>query len=187
ARGRGAESALAQGFDGDEIAVPRFAGHAGGYEIFAARRSLLDRKRTARAVGRNAIDGESARLDLVEDLDHPARIGGRRRPGAGIELDSHQDPRPQARRRRAVALAAGTTHENSGRRGVLAPFGRLGDELAVAVELGNVGDDERGQAALDLKRLAAARDSALRLQVLDEELQLRLGLAFYAEGSGDVA
>ena len=62
-----------------------------------ARASLLDRKRTARAVGRNAIDGEGARLDLVEDLDHPARIGGRRRPGVGIELDSASRPAPPSR------------------------------------------------------------------------------------------
>ena len=150
ARGGQAESALAQGFDGDEIAVPRFARHAGGYEKFARRASLLDRKRAARAVGRDAIDGESARLDLVEDLDHPARIGGRGRPGVGIELDPHQDPRPQAGRRRAVAFAARNDAPEFAAAGVLAPFGGLGDELAVAVELRNVGDDERGQAALDL-------------------------------------
>ena len=187
ARGGGAKSGLAQGFDGDEIAVPRFAGLAGGHEIFARRAALLDGKRAARAVGRGAIDGEGARLDLVEDLDHPARIGRRRPSGVGVELDPHQDPRAQARRRRAVALGAGAAHENSWARTVLAPFGGLGDQLAVAAELGDVGDDERGQAALDLERPAVAPDCALRLQVLDEELQFRLGLALDAEGAGDVA
>ena len=187
ARGRGPKSGLAQGFDGDEIAVARFAGLAGGHEIFARRASLLDGKRAARAVGRGAIDGEGARLDLVEDLDHPARIGRRCSSGVGVELDPHQDPRAQARRRRAVALQAGAAHENSWARTVLAPFGGLGDQLAVAAKLGDVGDDERGQAALDLERPAVAPDCALRLQVLDEELQFRLGLALDAEGAGDVA
>ena len=184
---RGPEAALAQRLDGDEIAVPRFAGHAGGHEKFARRASLLDRKRAARAVGRGAIDGEGARLELVEDLDHPARIGGRLSPARGVELDPHQDPRAQARRRRAVALAAGAAHDNARRRRFLAPFGGPGDQFAVAVALGDVGDDERGQAALDGQRLAAARDGALGLQVLDEELQLRLGFALDAEGAGDVA
>ena len=187
ARGGGAKPGLAQGFDGDEIAVARFAGLAGGHEIFARRAALLDGKRAARAVGRGAIDGEGARLDLVEDLDHPARIGRRCSSGVGVELDPHQDPRAHARRRRAVALQAGAAHENSWARAVLAPFGGLGDQLAVAVELGDVGDDERGQAALDLERPAIAPDRALRLQVLDEELQFRLGLALDAEGAGDVA
>ena len=68
-----------------------------------------------------------------------------------------------------------------------APFGGPGDQFAVAVALGDVGDDERGQAALDGERLAAARDRALGLQILEEELQFRLGFALDAEGAGDVA
>ena len=152
-----------------------------------ARRALLDRQRPARAVRRGAIDGEGARFQLVEDLDDPAGIGGRFRASVGVELDPHEHPRADAGRRRAVALAAGPADGDARRGPFAAPFGRPGDHFAVAVELGDVGDDERGQAALDGQRLAAASDGALGLQILDDELQFRFCLALHAEGAGDVA
>ena len=161
---------------------------AAGHKIFARRPALLDRQRPARAVGRGAIDGEGARLELVEDLDHPARIGGRRRSGAGVEVDPHQHPRAQGPApARARAWPRGAAHDNARRGRFPAPFGGPGDQFAVAVALGDVGDDERGQAALDGQRLAAARDRAFGLQVLEDELQFRLGFALDAEGAGDVA
>ena len=186
-RAGGPEAALAQRLDGDEIAVPRFARHARGNQNSRARRALLDRKRASRPVRRGAIDGEDARLQLVEDLDHPAGIGGRLRPASASNSTriSTRAPRPGVGG--AVALGARAAHEDAGRGAVPAPFGGLGDQFAVAVELGDVGDDERGQAALDGQRLAAARDGALGLQILDEELQLRFRFALDAEGARDVA
>ena len=187
ARGREPQAALAQRLDGDEVAVPGFARHPRGHDEFASRRALLDRERASRTVRREAIDGERARLQLVEDLDHPAGISGRFRASVGVELDPHQHPRANARGRGPVPLGAGAAHENARRVPFAAPFHRLGDQFAVAGELGYVGDDERGQPALDGQRLAAARDGAFGLQILDEELQFRFRLALHAEGAGDVA
>ena len=186
-RVRGPDASLAQRLDGDEIAVPRLAGHRRRHEIFARRPALLDRQRPARAVGRGAIDGEGARLELVENLDHPAGIGGRGLAGGGVELDPHQHARAEAWRRRALALVAGAADDDARRRRFPAPFGGPGDQFAVAVALGDVGDDERGQAALDGQRLAAARDGAFGLQILEDELQFRLGFPLDAESAGDVA
>ncbi len=187
ARMRGPDASLAQRLDGDEIAVTRLAGHRRRHEIFARRPALLDRQRPARAVGRGAIDGEGARLELVQDLDHPAGIGGRGLAGGGVELDPHQHSRAEARGRRALALAARAADDDARRGRFPAPFGRPGDQFAVAVALDDVGDDERGQAALDGERLAAARHRAFGLQILEDELQFRLGFALHPEGAGDVA
>ena len=152
-----------------------------------ARRTLLDRQCAARSVVGLAEDGVDARLQLVENLDHAARIGRLFSCGVGIELDAHQHARAKPGRRRGLALAARAAHQDQRRGAVLAPLGGPGDELAVAVAPGDVGDDERGQAALNGQRLAAARDGALRLQVLDQELELGLGVPGHAEGAGDVA
>ena len=124
---------------------------------------------------------------LVEDLDHPARIGRRLARRLGVELDTHQDARADPRRGRRVASGPRSTHEDARRRSVLAPFGGPGDEFAVPVALGDIGDHERRQAALHDKGLAAARDRALVLEVLDEKLEAGLGVALHAEGAGDVA
>src|SRR5271166_4967268 len=161
-RRRDAEAAGAQRLDCDEVAVFSVARHGGGHEEIAARGTLLD--------------GDGA-----------ARIGGLLAGGVRIELDPHEDARADGRRRSAVALRARAAYENAGRRSLFAPFGGPGDELAVAVALGDVGDDDRGQAALDLERLAAAADRALGLQVLDDELELRLRFALHPEGARDVA
>ncbi len=187
ARGREPQAALAQRLDGDEVAVPRFARHPRGHDEFASRRALLDRKRPSRTVRREAIDGECARFQLVQDLDDPAGISGRFRASVGVELDPHQHPRANARGRGPVPLGAGAAHENARRVPFAAPFHGLGDQFAVAGEFGDIGDNERGQAALDSQRLAAARDGAFGLQILDEELQFRFRLALHAEGPGNVA
>ncbi len=187
ARGRKAKPSLAQRLDGDEVAVLGFAGHASRHDKFTARGLLVDRNRTSRSIRRAAIDGEGARLHLVEDLDHAAGIGGRLKTGVGVKLDPHQNPRPHAWRGAAVAFHAGPAHENAGRRLVAVPFHGFRDQFAVSVFLGDVGDDKRRQAALDRQRLTAMRDSALGLQILDEELQFRFRFALHAEGAGNVA
>ena len=109
------------------------------------------------------------------------------RAGVGVELDPHQNPRPYARGRRAVAFHARTVHENARRRLVAVPFHGFRDQFAVSVFLGDVGDDKGRQAALDSQRLTAMRDGAFGLQVLDEELQFRFRVALHAKGAGDVA
>ncbi len=75
-RRRQSKAAFPQWLNRDEVAVLRFARHAGGHQIFAARSALLDRKRPPRPVGRRAIDRKGPRLHLVEDLDHSTGIGG---------------------------------------------------------------------------------------------------------------
>ncbi len=185
--GRQPEAALAQGFNGDKVAVLGFAGHAGRHQKFTARSLLVDWRRTTRSVRRGAVDGEGSRLHLVEDLDHPTGIGGRLGAGAGVELDPHQNPRSYARRRRPVAFHAGTMHKNARRRLIAGPFDGFRDQFAISVFLGDVGDDKGGQSAFDRQRLAAVRDSAFGLQILDQELQSRFRVALHAEGAGNVA
>ena len=140
---------------------PSFASPASPPEprIPASRRALFDRERAARPVLRPAEDGEDARLQLVEDLDHPARIGGLLAGGLGIELDPHQHPRAQARRGRRARLSRLPRERRTRMRGgaVLVPFGGFGDQFAVAVVLGDVGDDDRGQAAPDGASCGRAR------------------------------
>ncbi len=78
--------------------------------------------------------------------------------------------------------------DQDARRRVLAcPFHGLGDQFAIAVFLGDVGDNQGRQPTFDGQRLAAMRDSALGLQVLDEELQSCFRVALHPEGAGDVA
>ena len=188
ARVRGPEAALAQRLDGDEIAVPRLAGHAGGHEIFARRPALLDRQRPARAVGRGAIDGEGARLELVEDLDHPAGIGGRSLAGVGVELDPHQHPRAEARapaRCRACCGSGGRRMRGAG----ASPLHSAGLAINSPSRSRSTmsATTSVGRRPWTVERLAAARDCAFGLQVLEDELQFRLGFALDAEGAGDVA
>ena len=133
-----------------------------GHQIVAAGGPLLDRQCAAAAAVRVAIDGEYARLHPVENLDHTTGIGWLLRPGVGIEFDPHQHPRPHARRRPALAPAARPAHQDARRLPVFAPFGGLCDQLAVAVALGDVGDDDRRQPPRSVQRLAAARDERRR-------------------------
>ena len=167
------EAPLAQRLDGDEVAVLGFARERRRDDEFAGGGALFDRKRTAGAVLSPAENGEDPRLELVEDLDDPARVGGLFAHCVGVELDPHQHPRAEARRARVVALGARAPNENPRRRAISVPFCGACDEFAVAIALGDVGDDNCRQPALDLKRLAAARDRALVFQVLDQQFQIR--------------
>ena len=114
------------------------------YSRPAARFSTGDR--ASRSVRRAAVDGEGARPHLVQDLDHPAGIGGRLGTGVGVELDPHQNARPDARGRRAVAFHARTAHEDARRRLIAGPFHGFRDQFAVSVFLGDVGDNQGRQA-----------------------------------------
>ena len=77
--------------------------------------------------------------------------------------------------------------EDARRRVLAGPFHGLRDQFAVSVFLGDVGDNQGRQPTFDRQRLAAMRDSAFGLQVLDEELQSCFRVALHAEGAGDVA
>ena len=71
-RGGRAEAALAQRRERDQFAVARAAFDAGGHEIVAARRALLDRLHAAAAALQRAIDAERTARRLVEDFDDAA-------------------------------------------------------------------------------------------------------------------
>ncbi len=117
----GTEAGLAQRLDRDEIPVLGLAAHARRHPEFAARRALLDRQRASGAVLGLAEDGEDARLQLVEDLDHPARIGRLLACSVGIELDAHQDAGADAGRRRRVAFRQMRACREIDARGCAAP------------------------------------------------------------------
>src|SRR6202042_3558007 len=76
---------------------------------------------------------------------------------------------------------AGTADPDARRLARLGPIDRARDQLAVAVALADVGDQHCRQDALALENLAAARDGAVRLEVLYQQFEFRLGGALDAE------
>ena len=99
---------------GDEVAVRASPAMPGGtrYSRPTARFSTGN----ARPEPRPTRDRRrSARLHLLEDLDHPAGIGGRLDPRQRRTRPASK-PGPQGRGRSAIALCARTAHKDARRR-----------------------------------------------------------------------
>ena len=69
----------------------------------------------------------------------------------------------------------------------LVPLDGHGDQVAVAVAGGDVGEHDLGQGAGLVQALARALDRAFQLQLLEDFLQHNLVVAANAEGAGDLA
>ena len=176
---RRAEAGFAQRFERDEIAILRFACHALGYQIVAPGR------RASRPAGRGPAPSSNLRKTANARGFIRARIltpcPCRQAPfgpasGSNSTRISTRAPKPGAGA--LSRLTSRPTHQNTRQRPVVAPIGRLGDELAVAAPLGNVGDDDRGQKPRSVQRLAAARDMPSASRFLTSSLSSAFASSF---------
>ena len=71
--------------------------------------------------------------------------------------------------------------------GVLVPFGRRRDQLAVAVAAGDVGERHGRQGAGVMQLLALGFDAAFVGQFAQHALQLDAAVVLQIEGAGDLA
>ena len=183
ARRRQPESALAQHFQRDELALFGIPVQTIGNEHFPRGALLLDRHHAPGAVLQLAVDAEGTRAGSIEDLDDPPAM----RLALGVGIDPQQHPRADGWGRRLVALQAGVANPDARRLARLGPIDGSRDQLAVAVALADVGDQHRRQGALALENLATARDGAVRLEFPDQQFEFRLGGALDAERARHVA
>ena len=172
-----AEAALAQHFQRDEFALSSLAAQSAGDEDFACAALLVDRRHASRAVHQLAIDAERARAGSIEHFDDPAAM----RFPLGIGIDPQQDAGADAWSGRLFSLQAGAANSNARRLARLGPIDGTRDQFAIAVSLDDVGDHHRRQGALASENLAAARDGAVGLEVLDEQFEFGPGRALDAE------
>src|ERR1700733_12349585 len=141
-----AEAARTHQIDADEVAVLGTERVGLGDVQFAAGLLLVDRDQASAAVGIPAEDPEHAGLAVIDDLQDSPAIGDAV-PTAILELFDPQQ--------RTIADTCGSSGLYPPRNvdadfGWLAvfdliPFGRNGDQLAVAVAAGDVGE-QRGRA-----------------------------------------
>ena len=144
----------------------------------AARLQPDDAERRRRLLVEHADDARRARdalRQIVRDFglaqQHAIADAGRRgasRPAPGLRLGEHQH-----QRRRPVRL--------------LVPFVGHGEQLAVGIAPGHVGDEDLGERPLRRELLVALLDDALDLEFLENPLQRDLGTAGDAEGARDFA
>ena len=144
ARGK-PEPAVPRYFDRHKVAIDRACGGVWRDAHFAAELFLVDRHQPAAAAGQAAKDSERATLGAIDQLDDaPGRLTVAR------PLDADQ---------RAVAEAGDFARPRAARRGdmddgrrtmgFLVPFGRPGEQFAVAVAASDVGQHDRRQGAGD--------------------------------------
>ena len=178
-------AASAQKLDGDQIAVLGLHAVAPGNGKLAADVLLVDRHQPAAAVGQLAENAQHAMLGLIEQFyDAAARMGDLVLVVRVLDAEQH-----------AVADAAGDAgmgapgdvHENFRRAAaLLVPFGRHGDQFAVAVASGDVGGKHRRQFAGQMHGLAASpRDDAVIGKVAQDAFQFDAVGVLQPERAGD--
>ncbi len=186
ARGRQSEPRRARCFDRDQVAVLGIRGCAGGDREFLAEHLLVDRLQPAAAVRISAEYPEHAVLGMIDDLDDAAAMTN---SVFFFGLFNAQQY--------AVADAGGfagphlARHMNAdfrrGPMGVLVPFVRSGNEVAVAVARRHIGEHGRGQDAGMVQLLAALLDRAFVGELAQQALEVGAQCVFQAEGARDFA
>ena len=159
-------------------------GGAAGDRQLLAELLLVDRDQPAAAVRQRAEDAERADLGLVDDLDDAAGI-------ADVVLAGFFDAE-----QRAVADAGDLAGLRLARRrdpdfrhravGVLVPFGRRGDQLAVVVAAGDVGQRDRRQRAGMMQLLALGFDVSFVGELAQHALELGAAFVLQIESAGDL-
>ncbi len=136
-----------------------------------------------------AENAEDARFVLRKDFDDAAGISRLVLLGITHGLDAQKRAIADARGRHAGTRLARYMNENF--RGLaetrLVPFDRRGDEFAVAVTAGDVGERHRRQRSGFGKPLAARFDRALAFQFGEHFFQGDAIAAFDVEGARDLA
>ena len=147
-------------FDRAEVAVLGVAGRACRDHEFAAELLLVDRREPAAATRQRAEDAERPLFGAVQDLDDAAGVGGVLAIGVGF-FDPQQRAVADAGDFAGTGLAHGADVDFRGAAvRFLVPFGRDGDQLAVAVAGGDVGHHDVGEGAGTVQLLVAALDNA---------------------------
>jgi hypothetical protein len=169
--------------DGNEIAVGGARCRLGGNRKFAAELLLVDRNQPATAARKRAENTERAVFGAVDKFYDPcARFLSRGsldakeravadagdRVGAGVARCMDADDR-----RRAVDL--------------FVPLGRAGQQFAVAVAAGDVGENDRRQSAGVMQPFAPAIDAAFIGQIAQHALERGTICIFGAERARDFA
>ena len=186
ARGWKAETRRARRFDGDKVAVFCVRGRARRDRKLLAEHFLFDRLQPAAAVLDLPENAEHALLGVIDDLDDAATMAD-----AVVVLgffDAQQD---------AVANAGGISGPRLARHmyadfrrgavGRLIPFVRRGDEVAVAVARGDVGEHGRRQCAGMMQLLASLFDRAFVGEIAQHALELGTHGILQPEGASDFA
>ena len=169
---RKAEAPASKGLDADEIAVAGLAAIGlGDAELLVAHLLVHRHDAAAARVRVFAEHAEDAPGGARQQLDHAAGIG--RPPGLVQRRDAHQCAIADARRGRpSDARFAGRENRDARQRPErLFPFGRHGDQVAVAVARGDVGEHDLGQGAFLVQAGARALDLAFQLQFFQDFLE----------------
>ena len=183
-----AEATRTQQIDADEVAILGTERVGLGDVQFAAGLLLVDRDQASAAVGILAENSEHACLAVIDDLEDPSAIGNAV-TNAVLKLFDPQQ--------RAVADTGGgaglrpprNVDADSWRLAVfdLIPFGWNGDQLAVAVATGDIGQQSGRQGFGLADFLAAFLDDAFVRQLSQQLLQRDTVGIFEAELAGDLA
>jgi len=171
--------------DGDQVAVLGILGGIARNRQLLASLLLVDRDQPAAAPRQGAEDAERTDLGLVDDLDDTAGI-------ADIVIacffDPEQCPVADAGDFARPWLAPCCDPDSRYRAvGVLVPFGRRGDQLAVVVAAGDVGQCNLGQGAGRVQLFTVGLDAAFVGQLTQHALQLDAAVVLQIEGAGDLA
>ena len=122
---------------------------------------LVDRHQAPAAAWQRAENAERADLGLVDDLDDAAGIADGIISPVSSTRSSARSPTPATSPGRAFARRGDADFRHRAV-GVLVPFGRGGDQLAVGVAAGDIGERDVGQGAgvMQLLRSASTRPSS---------------------------
>ena len=173
--------------DRAEVAVLRVGGRAGRDREFAAELLLVDRREPAAAGWQRAEDAERALLGAVQDLDDAPGVSGVLAVGVGC-FDPQQRAVADAGDFAGTGLAHGADVDFRGAAvGFFVPFGRDGDQLAVAVARGDVGHHDVGKGAGTVQLLVAALDNAVVGELAQHALEGGAVGVLEPEGARDLA
>ena len=163
-----------------------FAVAPGGIVKLAAKLLLVDRLQPSAAVREQAEYAKLALPGAIQDLDDAAGMADRAFLGdlLGAQQRAVADAGDFVRARLARNM-----HADARRLAVLlgVPLGRNGDQFAVAVALGDIGEDHGGEGAGMVQFLAPFLDGALVLKVAQHVTQRSAVGVLQAERARDLA
>ena len=185
ARLRQALRALRQKFGTDEIAVGGAPLGTARNLDFAPQTFLVDRHQPAAAVGERTINADDSHRRLVQELDEAALMANT----GLVDIAQAQERAVADSGRGSVTRLPPEGEANFRRLAVLGriPLGGLGDELAVPVAAGDLGDDDLGQPSRDLKTAAASVDLAFFPEPPQQIVQFGFACGIQPEGAHDFA
>src|SRR3954451_1643273 len=185
-RGLQADPPVAGEFHRDEVSVLRVGGRARRNGKFAAELLLVDRLQPAPAIRQHAEDAELALPDAIQNFDDAAGVTDRAflADFFGAQQRAIADAWNFIRARLARDVDADTR-----RRAVLfgVPFGRNGNQFAITIALGDVGEHHSGKGAGVMQLLAPPIDCSFFGEVAEHVAQRSAIRILEAESARDLA